>query len=115
MKEEQNSRPLNAPTDGNGDREKKEREINMQVMERFIRFINTGDCGIGEGIISPNVVFYAPTSPEPMHGFKGYKDVLDMMRGAMPDAKWTAEEIIADGNKVMVRFTMSGTHTNPFM
>ncbi|CCY65272.1 putative uncharacterized protein [Prevotella sp. CAG:1124] len=115
MKEEQNSRPLNAPTDGNGDREKKEREINMQVMERFIRFINTGDCGIGEGIISPNVVFYAPTSPEPMHGFKGYKDVLDMMRGAMPDVKWTAEEIIADGNKVMVRFTMSGTHTNPFM
>lgn len=105
MKEEQNSRPLNAPTDGNGDREKKEREINMQVMERFIRFINTGDCGIGEGIISP----------EPMHGFKGYKDVLDMMRGAMPDVKWTAEEIIADGNKVMVRFTMSGTHTNPFM
>lgn len=63
MKEEQNSRPLNAPTDGNGDREKKEREINMQVMERFIRFINTGDCGIGEGIISPNVVFYALHRP----------------------------------------------------
>ncbi len=90
-------------------------ERNKRVMEQFIRFINTGDNSLGEAIISPDVVFYAPTSPEPMHGFKGYTDVLDMMRGAMPDVKWTAEEVIAEGDKVMVRFTMSGTQTQPFM
>lgn len=38
-----------------------------------------------------------------------------MMRGAMPDVKWTPEEMIADGDKIMVRFTMTGTQTNPFM
>ncbi len=84
-------------------------------MEQFVRFINTGDNRLGETIISPDVVFYAPTSPEPMHGFKGYADVLNMMRGAMPDVKWTVEEIIAEGDKVMVRFTMNGTQTQPFM
>lgn len=42
-------------------------------------------------------------------------DVLRMMRGAMPDVQWKAEEVIAEGNKVMIRFTMSGTQTQPFM
>ena len=60
-------------------------EKNKQVMQQFIRFINTGDRSIGETIIAPEVIFYAPTSPEPLHGFEGYMDVLRMMRGAMPD------------------------------
>lgn len=91
------------------------KKLNLEVMDKFIRFINSGDISLGQGIISPNVVFYAPTSPEPMHGFQGYTAVLDMMRGAMPDVNWKAEEFIADENKVMVRFTMTGTQTNPFM
>lgn len=90
-------------------------EQNKRVMELFVRFINTGDSSLGETIISPDVVFYAPTSPEPMHGFKGYTDVLNMMRGAMPDVKWTVEEVIAEGDKVMIRFTMNGTQTESFM
>ena len=88
---------------------------NLQVMDKFIHFINTGDIALGKSIISPDVVFYAPTSPEPMHGFEGYTAVLDMMRGAMPDVHWHAEETIAEGDKVVVRFTMTGTQTNPFM
>lgn len=88
---------------------------NFEIMDKFIQFINTGNIDLGQSIISPDVIFYAPTSPEPMHGFEGYTAVLDMMRGAMPDVQWKVEEIIADNNKVMVRFTMTGTQTNPFM
>lgn len=91
------------------------KSLNLAVMDKFIDFINTGDVALGQSIISPDVVFYAPTSPEPMYGFQGYTAVLDMMRGAMPDVSWKAEELIADDNKVMVRFTMTGTQTNPFM
>lgn len=90
-------------------------EQNKQIMELFIRFINTGDRSIGEPIIDPEVIFYAPTSPEPLRGFEGYVSVLNMMRGAMPDVKWEAEEFIAEGDKVMIRFTMSGTQTQSFM
>ncbi len=88
---------------------------NRLVMEQFIRFINTGDLSIGESVISPDVIFYAPTSPEPLHGFEGYVAVLDMMRGAMPDVQWSADEFIAEGDKVMIRFTMTGTNTGAFM
>lgn len=88
---------------------------NLEVMDKFIRFINTGDTELGESVISPDVIFYAPTSSEPMHGFGGYTEVLNMMRGAMPDVRWTPEETIAEGNKVMIRFAMTGTNCNPFM
>lgn len=91
------------------------KSLNLEVMDKFIRFINTGDIALGQSIISPDVVFFAPTSPEPMHGFQGYTAVLDMMRGAMPDVSWKAEEFISEGDKVMVRFSMTGTQTNPFM
>lgn len=72
---------------------------NLEVMDKFIRFINTGDIELGRSIISPDVVFHAPTSPTPMHGFEGYTAVLDMMRGAMPDVQWSAEETISEGDK----------------
>ena len=35
-------------------------EKNKQVMQQFIRFINTGDRSVGEAIIAPEVIFYAP-------------------------------------------------------
>lgn len=88
---------------------------NKKIMEQFISFINTADKTIGEPIISPDVIFYAPTSPEPMHGFESYMGVLAMMRGAMPDVHWTAEEMISEDNKVMVRFNMEGTNAGSFM
>lgn len=88
---------------------------NLEVMNKFVEFINTGNVELGQSIISSEVIFYAPTSPQPMHGFQSYIAVLDMMRGAMPDIMWTAEEFIANEDKVVVRFSMTGTQTNPFM
>lgn len=90
-------------------------ETNRATMNQFVEFINSGDRTIGESIIAPDVIFYAPTSPEPLHGLEGYIAVLDMMRGAMPDVKWTVEETIAENDKVMIRFTMTGTQTRTFM
>ena len=43
---------------------------NRQLIEQFLQFINTGDAAIGKPIISDDVIFYAPTSPEPMKGFE---------------------------------------------
>ncbi|MBR2185651.1 MAG: ester cyclase [Prevotella sp.] len=70
---------------------------------------------VGRPVISDDVIFYAPTSPEPMKGFGGYMGVLAMMRGAMPDIKWQIEETISEGDKILVRYTMTGTQTQPLM
>lgn len=88
---------------------------NKEIMQQFLQFINTGDPAIGKPVIDDEVIFYAPTSPEPMKGFEGYMGVLAMMRGAMPDIKWHIEEMIAEDEKVLVRYTMTGTQTQPLM
>ena len=41
---------------------------------------------------------------------KGVKPVTD----AFPDAEWTLEAIVAEGNIVMVKQTLKGTHKNQF-
>ncbi len=45
---------------------------NRQLIEQFLQFINTGDATIGKPIISDDVIFYAPTSPEPMKGSESH-------------------------------------------
>lgn len=86
-----------------------------EIIRLFVEFINSGNMEIGKRIIDPEVIFYAPTSTKPMRGLEGYVQVLNMMRAAMPDVHWTVEETITEGNKILVRFTMSGTQTGPLM
>lgn len=90
-------------------------DANKQVMEQFIRFINTGDPNHRRIHYLSRRNLLCSDLSEPLRGFDGYIAVLDMMRGAMPDVQWNAEEFIAEGDKVMIRFTMSGTQTQPFM
>lgn len=47
-------------------------------------------------------------------GLAGLKDVLRGMRTAFPDMQWTAEEQIAEGDKVVTRFEWTGTHQAEF-
>jgi steroid delta-isomerase-like uncharacterized protein len=48
-------------------------------------------------------------------GLQGLKETLTRIRHAFPDSKWTVEEQIAEGNKVLTRFSWSGTHRGEFL
>jgi hypothetical protein len=48
-------------------------------------------------------------------GLPGLKDVLREMRMAFPDMHWTIEEQIAEADKVLTRFTWTGTHSAAFL
>lgn len=85
-----------------------------ELMQKFLLFINTCDRAIAEEIIDESVVFNAPTSPEPMRGIDAYIGVIQMMRSGMPDVQWRIEEMIAEDNKVVCRFTLTGTQSKPF-
>ena len=45
----------------------------------------------------------------------GLKETLTRIRSAFPDSKWSVEEQIAEGNKVLTRFIWSGTHQGEFL
>jgi steroid delta-isomerase-like uncharacterized protein len=89
-------------------------ETNKLVMHRFLEFINTASEKLAQELISPDAVFHVPGRTEPMRGPAGYLAIIGMMRGGFPDIQWTLEEMVAEGDKVAVRFTMRGTHRGTF-
>ncbi len=84
-------------------------------MARFVDFINSADEKLAHELVSPNAIFHVPGRSEPMTGPAGYMAIVAMMRAGFSDIQWTLEEAIAEENKIAARFTLTGTHTGPFM
>jgi len=51
----------------------------------------------------------------PPMDLKSTKQLVEMMYAAIPDAKHTIEDVIAEGDKVVVRLTIRGTHKGDLM
>lgn len=47
-------------------------------------------------------------------GVEGFQKTIFALSKSFPDARWIAEEIIGDGNKVVVKQKFTGTQSNPF-
>ena len=45
----------------------------------------------------------------------GHKQFARMFYGAFPDLNHSVDDTVAEGDKVVVRFTIRGTHTGSFM
>jgi steroid delta-isomerase-like uncharacterized protein len=88
---------------------------NAAFMKRFVEFINSASEKLAHELVSPDAIFHVPGRPEPMVGPAGYLAIVGMMRGGFPDIQWTTEELISEGDKIAVRFTMRGTHRGQFM
>lgn len=56
-----------------------------------------------------------PAAPGQPPGPEGAKRILDELTTSFPDLKVTIGEILQDGNKVIVRSEISGTHQAAFM
>jgi steroid delta-isomerase-like uncharacterized protein len=53
--------------------------------------------------------------PGQQQGREGLKDVIGGMRAAFPDIHWVIDEMVAEGDKVVSRFTWTGTHRARFL
>lgn len=91
------------------------KEFLKQQMRKFETMINTADENLAEELVAADAPFYTPASPEPLYGGKGYLSVVYWMRKGFSDVQWKLEEMIADDNKVAVRWTLTGTHDGEFL
>lgn len=90
-------------------------ESSRQIMDRFVKFINTADSKMADDLISPDAIFHVPGQPEPMRGPIGYLSIIGIMRSGFPDIQWTLDDLVAEDDKVAARYTMRGTHSGSFM
>jgi steroid delta-isomerase-like uncharacterized protein len=85
-------------------------EANKGLVRRlFDEPINKGNFSVADEILSADYVHREPTIGE-KRGRSGYRELVTMYRNAFPDVKVTIDEQIAEGDKVVTRFTSTGTH-----
>lgn len=88
---------------------------NAELMKKFAIMINTADEKLAEELVASDAAFYTPASPEPLYGGKGYLSVVHWMRKGFSDIQWNITDIVADTDKVAVKWDMTGTHDGDFM
>jgi steroid delta-isomerase-like uncharacterized protein len=84
------------------------------VRELIQRVLNEGDIGFAEKTLSEDYVERNPM-PGGTADKAGAIAMFNMMRTQTPDMHIDVEDVIASGNKVAVRSTLTGTDTEGFM
>ena len=90
-------------------------ERNKELMKKFETMINTADEKLAEELVASDAQFYTPASPEPLYGGKGYLSVVHWMRKGFSDVQWHITDMVADVDKVAVKWDLTATHDGEFM
>jgi len=88
-------------------------ETNKSVMRNLLLAFEKGDTQNVDKYFAPNWVNHDPSLP-PMQGLEGAKQLIDLW-SAISNRKVTIEDSVAEGDRVAMRFTISGTHTGSLM
>jgi len=88
---------------------------NKTFMGHFIEeVINQKNLNAIDDLVAEDFTEHIPF-PGQGPGREGLRFVLQSMFTGFPDMHWTVHEQIAEGEKVVTRFTWTGTHTGEFM
>ncbi len=88
---------------------------NVAVIGRFLEeVINQGRLEQADELVAVDFVELDPL-PGQRQGREGLKEVIGMLRAAFPDIHWVVDETVASGDKVVTRFTWTGTHRGTFL
>ncbi len=90
-------------------------EQNKELCRRFYAAVSAGDFDVLDLIVAPNFVEHTMVDPRMPTGREGVKALFRMSRQAMPDLTMTAEDIVAEGDRIAARAVLSGTQTGEFM
>jgi steroid delta-isomerase-like uncharacterized protein len=89
-------------------------EQNKALVEDFFEELNKGNVEIWKELCAPEFAFYLPSeATEPLSLEQTYESFKMLLKG-FPDIHWKIHELIAKGDKVIVRFTQTGTHEGEF-
>jgi predicted ester cyclase len=66
-------------------------------------------------LLTPDFVFHDPSSKTGEVRAEDMKASIEWIHSAFPDARVTIEDQVAEGDKVVSRYTVSGTHQGEIM
>lgn len=87
---------------------------NKDLLRRFYRQVYVDwNMALADEVLSPRFISHdwpeaGPSGPE------AFRDYYAAMRSAVPDASYEVDDLIAEGDRVVVRWRMLGTHKGAF-
>lgn len=90
-------------------------EYKFIVREVIEEVFNKGNLAVADKAYAASYVGYDPSSPEPLRGPEGVKQDISKYRSAFPDLYFTIEDLIGEGDRVVSRFRVTGTHKGELM
>ena len=87
-------------------------EENKHVIRHFFEGVNARDMTAFE-VFAPDALHHNPFPGTPP-GREGNQQGMLILFAAFPDWQTTIEDLIAEGDKVVVRMTQRGTHQGPY-
>ena len=88
-------------------------EANKTLAHRFhIEIFQEGKLEVADEILNKDFVWRNPGFPpemKPLRGPEGVKQMASAIMSAFPDLKITHHEEVAEGDKVLIRWSMTGT------
>jgi len=88
---------------------------NKAIVRRYVEeVLNKGNLALIEELFAPTFVDHDSSMPE-ARGPAGVKQLAAMVRASFPDLHFTIEDLIAEGDKVVYRYSVGGTHQKDFM
>jgi predicted ester cyclase len=89
-------------------------EENKKIVHRYQEIYNRNDLDalsevVSEDLLTPKIMPGIPT------GIEGAKAAHRIMLAGFPDYQTIIDDLLAEGDKVAARITMSGTNTGSFM
>jgi predicted ester cyclase len=78
------------------------------VDDLFAECFNQGDLSVADQLVSPDFTGPAGKGPE------GFKALISPLRQGFPDLRFIIRDMVAEGSRVVVRWTSQGTHRGMF-
>jgi steroid delta-isomerase-like uncharacterized protein len=103
-----------APAATGAGAERRRLERNKALALRFYPPFETGDASTLVDVLADGWVD-VPLSPGQGPGRDGFGPVIAYFHNAFPDLELTIEEVTAEGDRVVVRTTATGTHLGEFL
>ncbi len=88
-------------------------EANKALIRWFIEEMNRGNLAVIDDVFAPNVIDHAALS-EGIAGIASVKRDFASIYFAFPALHFTIDDLLADGDRVVVRWTARGVHQGEF-
>jgi steroid delta-isomerase-like uncharacterized protein len=91
-----------------------EQSHNKLVARRAIEEVYTGgNLDVVDELVNNHILVHSPGAE--FQGVTELKEFVRSLRDAFPDLQMTVEDQVAEGDKVVTRWTARGTQTGPFL